>query len=224
MAHKKAGGSSRNGRDSESKRLGVKRFGGEAVTAGNIIVRQRGTKFHPGANMGLGRDHTLFALSDGYVKFHVGQRGRSLVSIVDKNPNTPASSNKKIGAPTATAKAAAAVAVASASVSKKAAKAPAEEKAEAKPKAAAKPKAEKAPAKAGGAPKGLLKKAPADADDLKAIKGLGPKAVEALNGAGVYMYAQLSGFSEADLEWLAGETGLAASKLGDWSKAAADMA
>ena len=108
MAHKKAGGSSRNGRDSESKRLGVKRFGGEAVTAGNIIVRQRGTKFHPGANMGLGRDHTLFALSDGYVKFHVGQRGRSLVSIVDENPNTPASSNKKIGAPTATAKAAAA--------------------------------------------------------------------------------------------------------------------
>ena len=222
MAHKKAGGSSRNGRDSESKRLGVKRFGGEAVTAGNIIVRQRGTKFHPGANMGLGRDHTLFALSDGYVKFHVGQRGRSLVSIVDENPNTPASSNKKIGAPTATAKAAAAVAVASASVSKKAAKAPAEEKAEAK--AAAKPKAEKAPAKAGGAPKGLLKKAPADADDLKAIKGLGPKAVEALNGAGVFMYAQLSGFSEADLEWLAGETGLAASKLGDWSKAASDMA
>ena len=229
MAHKKAGGSSRNGRDSESKRLGVKRFGGEAVTAGNIIVRQRGTKFHPGANMGLGRDHTLFALSDGYVKFHVGQRGRSLVSIVDENPNTPASSNKKIGAPTASAKAAAAVAVASASVSRKAAKAPAAEKpaakAEAKPKAAAKPKAEKAaaPAKAGGAPKGLLKKAPADADDLKAIKGLGPKAVEALNGAGVYMYAQLSGFSEADLEWLAGETGLAASKLGDWSKAAADM-
>ena len=229
MAHKKAGGSSRNGRDSESKRLGVKRFGGEAVTAGNIIVRQRGTKFHPGANMGLGRDHTLFALSDGYVKFHVGQRGRSLVSIVDDNPNTPASSNKKIGAPTASAKAAAAVAVASASVSTKAAKAPAAEKsaakAEAKPKAAAKPKAEKAaaPAKAGGAPKGLLKKAPADADDLKAIKGLGPKAVEALNGAGVYMYAQLSGFSEADLEWLAGETGLAASKLGDWSKAAADM-
>ena len=222
MAHKKAGGSSRNGRDSESKRLGVKRFGGEAVTAGNIIVRQRGTKFHPGANMGLGRDHTLFALSDGYVKFHVGQRGRSLVSIVDENPNTPASSNKKIGAPTATAKAAAAVAVASASVSKKAAKAPAEEKAEAK--AAAKPKAEKAPAKAGGAPKGLLKKAPANADDLKAIKGLGPKAVEALNGAGVYMYAQLSGFSEADLEWLAGETGLTASKLGDWSKAAADIA
>ena len=70
MAHKKAGGSSRNGRDSESKRLGVKKFGGEAVVAGNIIVRQRGTKFHPGRNVGMGRDHTLFALVDGRVAFH----------------------------------------------------------------------------------------------------------------------------------------------------------
>lgn len=69
MAHKKAGGSTRNGRDSESKRLGVKRFGGENVLAGNIIVRQRGTKFHPGRNVGLGRDHTIFSLSDGVVSF-----------------------------------------------------------------------------------------------------------------------------------------------------------
>jgi large subunit ribosomal protein L27 len=67
MAHKKSGGSSRNGRDSESKRLGVKKFGGEAVLAGNIIVRQRGTKWHPGTNVGIGRDHTLFALSNGKV-------------------------------------------------------------------------------------------------------------------------------------------------------------
>ena len=67
MAHKKAGGSSRNGRDSESKRLGVKRYGGELVTAGNIIVRQRGTEFHPGVNVGIGKDHTLFALIDGHV-------------------------------------------------------------------------------------------------------------------------------------------------------------
>lgn len=71
MAHKKAGGSTRNGRDSESKRLGVKRFGGESVLAGNIIVRQRGTKFHAGTNVGIGKDHTLFALSDGKVKFEV---------------------------------------------------------------------------------------------------------------------------------------------------------
>lgn len=71
MAHKKAGGSTRNGRDSESKRLGVKRFGGEAVLAGSIIVRQRGTKFHAGINVGCGKDHTLFALADGKVKFEV---------------------------------------------------------------------------------------------------------------------------------------------------------
>ena len=69
MAHKKAGGSSRNGRDSESKRLGLKKYGGEFVKAGNIIVRQRGTKFHPGENVGMGRDHTLFAIIDGHLRF-----------------------------------------------------------------------------------------------------------------------------------------------------------
>jgi large subunit ribosomal protein L27 len=83
MAHKKAGGSTRNGRDSESKRLGVKRFGGESVIAGNIIVRQRGTHFHAGQNMGLGRDHTLFAKSDGKVLFEKkGPKQRTYVSIV----------------------------------------------------------------------------------------------------------------------------------------------
>jgi len=82
MAHKKAAGSTRNGRDSESKRLGVKRYGGESVLAGNIIVRQRGTKFHAGDNVGLGRDHTLFALTDGKVQFSVkGPSNRKFVSI-----------------------------------------------------------------------------------------------------------------------------------------------
>ncbi|RST31359.1 50S ribosomal protein L27 [Sphingomonas ginkgonis] len=81
MAHKKAGGSSRNGRDSESKRLGVKKFGGEAVRAGNIIVRQRGTRWYPGTNVGLGKDHTLFALSDGRVAFRDGRQGRKYVHI-----------------------------------------------------------------------------------------------------------------------------------------------
>lgn len=82
MAHKKAGGSSRNGRDSESKRLGVKRYGGELVTAGNIIVRQRGTEFHPGLNVGIGKDHTLFALIDGHVQFALkGEKRRRTVSI-----------------------------------------------------------------------------------------------------------------------------------------------
>ncbi len=83
MAHKKAGGSTKNGRDSESKRLGVKRFGGETVSAGSIIVRQRGTRFHPGSNMGIGRDHTLFAKADGEVLFEMkGKANRKTVSIV----------------------------------------------------------------------------------------------------------------------------------------------
>ncbi|MEE4382110.1 MAG: 50S ribosomal protein L27 [Pseudomonadales bacterium] len=82
MAHKKAGGSTRNGRDSESKRLGVKLFGGQQAGAGNILVRQRGTQFHPGDNVGIGRDHTLFALVDGTVRFEVrGPRKRRHVSI-----------------------------------------------------------------------------------------------------------------------------------------------
>jgi large subunit ribosomal protein L27 len=81
MAHKKAGGSSRNGRDSESKRLGVKKFGGEAVLAGNIIVRQRGTKWHPGVNVGMGKDHTLFALEQGAVAFQKKANGRTYVSV-----------------------------------------------------------------------------------------------------------------------------------------------
>jgi large subunit ribosomal protein L27 len=81
MAHKKAGGSTRNGRDSHSKRLGVKKFGGESVIGGNILVRQRGTKFYPGTNVGLGRDHTLFATADGNVRFHDGKLGRKYVSV-----------------------------------------------------------------------------------------------------------------------------------------------
>ncbi len=83
MAHKKAAGSSRNGRDSESKRLGIKKFGGEQVLAGNILVRQRGTAFHAGANVGLGRDHTLFATSDGIVRYErKGPANRRFVSVI----------------------------------------------------------------------------------------------------------------------------------------------
>ena len=83
MAHKKAGGSTRNGRDSESKRLGVKVYGGQQVVAGNIIIRQRGTRFHPGANVGCGKDHTLFAKADGVVEFQVkGPKQRKYVTVV----------------------------------------------------------------------------------------------------------------------------------------------
>ena len=85
MAHKKAGGSSRNGRDSAGRRLGVKKFGGEVVIPGNIIVRQRGTKFHPGDNVGIGKDHTIFSVAEGKVKFHRSTGGRTYVSVVDKS-------------------------------------------------------------------------------------------------------------------------------------------
>ncbi len=83
MAHKKAGGSSRNGRDSHSKRLGVKRYGGESVVAGNIVVRQRGTQFHAGENVGMGKDHTLFATKDGVVEFVIkGAQKRKLINVI----------------------------------------------------------------------------------------------------------------------------------------------
>lgn len=86
MAHKKGGGSTRNGRDSESKRLGVKRFGSEHVIPGNIIVRQRGTKFHPGVNVGMGRDHTIFAKVEGVVAFEKVAGGRTQISVHPENP------------------------------------------------------------------------------------------------------------------------------------------
>lgn len=85
MAHKKAGGSSRNGRDSAGRRLGLKRAGGQEVIAGNILVRQRGTKFHPGENVGMGRDHTLFALTDGKVAFRTRTGGRTFISVEPTN-------------------------------------------------------------------------------------------------------------------------------------------
>ncbi|HEY9039772.1 MAG TPA: 50S ribosomal protein L27 [Roseovarius sp.] len=82
MAHKKAGGSSRNGRDSAGRRLGVKKYGGESVIPGNIIMRQRGTKMWPGAGVGLGKDHTIFATIEGHVKFHTGLKGRKFISVL----------------------------------------------------------------------------------------------------------------------------------------------
>jgi large subunit ribosomal protein L27 len=85
MAHKKAGGSTRNGRDSAGRRLGVKKFGGELVIPGNIIVRQRGTKFHPGSNVSIGKDHTIFALKEGKVSFQKKASGKSFVNVEQKN-------------------------------------------------------------------------------------------------------------------------------------------
>lgn len=86
MAHKKGGGSTKNGRDSISKRLGVKKFGGEYVIPGNIIIRQKGTKFHPGANVGMGRDYTIFSTVEGFVVFDTGKNGRKRVSVIAAEP------------------------------------------------------------------------------------------------------------------------------------------
>lgn len=90
MAHKKGGGSTRNGRDSESKRLGVKKFGGEYVIPGNIIIRQRGTKFHPGVNVGMGKDYTIFAVQPGYVYFEHVRGGRRRISVYPEDPKAKA--------------------------------------------------------------------------------------------------------------------------------------
>lgn len=89
MAHKKAGGSSRNGRDSAGRRLGVKKYGGESVLAGNIIIRQRGTKYNPGKNVGIGKDHSIFALMDGAVLFSKGRGGKPTVNIIPANDTRP---------------------------------------------------------------------------------------------------------------------------------------
>ncbi len=88
MAHKKAGGSSRNGRDSAGRRLGVKKYGGESVISGNIIIRQRGTKWHPGDNVGMGKDHTIYAVTEGNVQFRTKRGGRTYVSVVPSEQAT----------------------------------------------------------------------------------------------------------------------------------------
>lgn len=199
MAHKKAGGSSRNGRDSESKRLGVKRFGGEVVDAGNIIVRQRGTKFHPGTNVGLGRDHTIYALAPGAVKFHIGQRGKSLVSVM---PIEETADSIKV-------------------VADAPKKAPPKKAAPKKAVPASATSAE--PTASSGAPSDLLDAAPADADDLTKIKGVGPKAAEQLNAAGIYKYAQLAAYNEEQCAWLAEKGAGKADKLLDWAAQAKEL-
>lgn len=242
MAHKKAGGSSRNGRDSESKRLGVKRFGGEVVTAGNILVRQRGTKFHPGANVGLGRDHTLFALEHGSVKFHIGQRGKSLVSVLPLGEGADSikvekpkkdNSAKKAAADAAKAEKAAAAEAAKAEKAAAAATAKAEKEAAASAaKAEEKPAPKKAAAKKekfvsdAPAPKGLFTEAPSDVDDLKKVKGIGPKFEGMLNGFGIYQWSQLAAFSDQDVEWLATNLGSFPDRIArdEWVKQAGELA
>ena len=177
MAHKKAGGSSRNGRDSAGRRLGVKKFGGEFVLAGNILVRQRGTQFHPGLGVGLGKDHTLFAKRHGVVEFETKRNNRKYIHVQPIAELEEAMEN--------------------------AVKAAQEEVVEA-PKAAkkeAKPKAEAPKAAKNEAPKADA------ADDLTALAGVGPKMADKMNAAGITSFAQLAAMTEESIAALEAEKG-----------------
>ncbi|MBE0689060.1 MAG: 50S ribosomal protein L27 [Anaerolineae bacterium] len=198
MAHKKGGGSSRNGRDSNSQRLGVKRFGGEHVISGNIIIRQRGTKFHPGENVMMGRDHTIFAVAEGYVVFEQAHHGKRHISVYPElttvTPATPKAAPMPIAiadvtkAKTPKAKPAAEKKPAKAEAVKAEVEAPVEVPA---------PAAEEKPAEA---PKARAKKATAsDKDDLKRIEGVGPKVEKTLNAAGITTFAQVAAMSADDV-------------------------
>lgn len=176
MAHKKGVGSTDNGRDSHSKRLGVKLFGGQAARAGNILVRQRGTRFHPGENVYMGKDHSLHAKVDGTVVFTRRRQDRTYISILPEGvvveaPAAPVKKAAKKEAPPAK----------KAPIAKKAA--PAKEEA---------PKAEKAKAKPKSAKITLPSGKKVKQDDLKAIEGIGPKIAELLNAAGINTWAELA--------------------------------
>jgi large subunit ribosomal protein L27 len=176
MAHKKGVGSTDNGRDSKSKRLGVKLFGGQVVKPGNIIIRQRGTKYHPALNVGMGRDFTLHALVDGTVKFHKGRKGRTFVSIEPVGGFASAVTPKGKGKRKRTASKPAAEVMA----------APAVETVEEAPLAAAAPAVVEAPKK----PK---KKAKASGeDDFRKIEGIGPKISQLIKDAGIPTFADLA--------------------------------
>lgn len=205
MAHKKGQGSTRNGRDSESKRLGVKLFGGQIAIPGNIIIRQRGTQFHPGLGVGMGKDHTIFAKEEGVVTFRVRAKGRTYVSVLPVE-ETEVKTAKKPAA-------------------KKAA--PKKEEA---PKAEAAPAKEETKAEAteqGGDDifAAIGTAAEGDAQDLKKITGLGPAMEKKLNEAGIYTYEQISKCGEK--EWLALDeiVGKVSTKAmnDDWASQAKDL-
>ena len=177
MAHKKGQGSSKNGRESHSKRLGVKKFGGEFVLAGNILVRQRGTQFHPGLGVGLGKDHTLFAKRHGVVEFETKRNNRKYIHVQPIAELEEAMQNAVKAAQEEVVEA------------PKAAKKEAKETKKAEPKAEA-PKADTA-----------------SADDLTALAGVGPKMADKMNAAGITSFAQLAAMTEESIAALEAEKG-----------------
>ena len=179
MAHKKGAGSSKNGRESHSKRLGVKIFGGQRAIAGNIIVRQRGTKHHPDVNVGIGKDHTLFALIDGQVVFRKKANNKSFVSVLPFEEETAAATQPKVKAVAEKAPAAKKVAAAKAEAT------------------ADEPKKAEAPKKA----------AKSKADDLTVIEGVGPKIAEVLTAAGIAGFSDVAAKSADELKAVLAEAG-----------------
>lgn len=184
MAHKKGQGSSRNGRESESKRLGVKLFGGQTAIPGNIIVRQRGTKFHAGTGVGMGKDHTLFAKEAGLVTFSTSRGNRRYISVLPVDEYAVVKDvEDRVSAP---------------KKEKKVAAKPKKEEAVAKAPAAEKETAKKeAPKKA--APKA---KKEAKGDDLKKLNGVGPAFEKRLNALGIFTYADMIALTDAKIEKL----------------------
>lgn len=203
MAHKKGMGSTKNGRDSESKRLGVKVFGGQNVQPGSIILRQRGTKFHPGQGVGMGKDHTIYAKVDGQVVFRRRRRGRSYISVLPEGvPETHAVTASQPAATEAVREEPEATTATEAPVQEP--KAPEQEaKQEQKEEADTAEPASASP-ETGDARAELLKSvgeaSEADKDDLKEITGVGPSMEEKLNAIGIYKYEQVAKIGEKELE------------------------
>ena len=195
MAHKKGQGSSKNGRESHSKRLGVKKFGGEFVLAGNILVRQRGTQFHPGLGVGLGKDHTLFAKRHGVVEFETKRNNRKYIHVQPVAELEEAMQNA--------VKAAQEEAVETPKATKKATK-------KAEPKAEAPKTVKKESKKA-------KPKADASADDLTALAGVGPKMADKMNAAGITSFAQLASMTEKSPRLQTGLSGLLKQRLSNFT-------
>ena len=194
MAHKKGVGSSDNGRDSKSNRLGVKLFGGQLALAGNIIIRQRGTRFHAGENVYMGKDHTLHASIDGMVDFKVKRMNRTFVNIIPLTDEKPLAKAKKASAPAPKAKEAPKAALKK--EAKEAPKAALKKEAKEAPKAAVKKEAKEAP-------KAAVKKetkAKSAGDNLTKVEGIGPKIKEILWNAGVMTFADLAAKSADEVK------------------------
>ncbi|MCL4132280.1 UNVERIFIED_CONTAM: hypothetical protein GTU68_017463 [Idotea baltica] len=207
MAHKKGAGSTNNGRDSKSKRLGVKIYGGQLAISGNIIVRQRGTKFHPGTGVGIGKDFTIYAIEDGVVDFTTKRNDKKYISVlpIDENGNVipkaeAAPKSKKKSAPKKAApkKAAAPKAAAPAAEEKPAAPAANKDMSKEEKEAA---KLAEIKAKAASIDFASFGSASeADKDDLKEIKGVGPFLEKKLNALGIYTFKQVSNFQDKDID------------------------